>query len=203
MYQMAPGGALNLNGFGILYRRSSTSGIAVVIVGAAVRDRVVIVIRPTAAGADPNFSCHQLPLRRVGRNGTVIPGTISTGSYQPLFHGPPPSSRFHGKLSQVTFWSHCLLSSLALVSSPCSSRFVLSFPSPYQRCPMSLPVPLPLPSTVYIADMIIPHPSMRVTIDLNLSRVVDRLPDRQFLFALYTRPTRHTFSRNPPIKVVL
>ena len=68
-------------------------------------------------------------------------------------------------------------------------------------CP--LPVPLPLPSTVYIADMIIPHPSMRVTIDRNLSHIVDRLPDRQFLFALYTRPTRHTFSRNLPIKVVL
>ena len=55
MYQMAPGDALNLNGFGILYRTSFTSGIAVVIVGAAVRDRVVIIIRPTAAGVDPNF----------------------------------------------------------------------------------------------------------------------------------------------------
>jgi hypothetical protein len=88
VYQMAPGDALDLNWFGILYWGSSTSGIAVVIVGAAVRDRVVIVIWPTAAGVDPNFFCHQLPLRRVGRNGTVYltPSAISTVPGDPSNH---------------------------------------------------------------------------------------------------------------------
>jgi hypothetical protein len=50
VYQMAPGDALDLIGFG------SCAG------GAAVRDGVVIIIWPTAAGVDPNFFVINYPL---------------------------------------------------------------------------------------------------------------------------------------------
>jgi len=36
----------------------------------------VIVIWPTAAVTDPIFFCHQLPPRRVGRNGTVVRDSV-------------------------------------------------------------------------------------------------------------------------------
>jgi hypothetical protein len=62
VYRMAPGDALDRNGFGILRLGGYASGIAVMIVGAAVRDGVVIVIWPTAAGVDPNFFCLNYPL---------------------------------------------------------------------------------------------------------------------------------------------
>jgi hypothetical protein len=60
---------LDLNGFGNLYWGGSTSGMSVIVVGAAVRDGIVIVILPTAAGVDPNFfviNCPPPPTELVG-----------------------------------------------------------------------------------------------------------------------------------------